>query len=307
LGLDERILKRKPMPCPVCKDGVDRFQYTDKFGEGNYHCRKCGPGGGFKLLQAVTGMDFHTALCAVEKVLGVLPEAAPASQPASDRMKELVLRIWEQARPVTVGDEVDRYLRGRGLELPMYPSSLRFHPALGYYCKEGAAKARKVAEHPAMLARVDDAHGPVTLHRTYLHESRKLVAPDAKKVLSAGFTGAAVRLAEAGEELAVCEGIETGIAVLLATGKPVWCALGAGNLEKLWLPEAVRRICIYGDNDADGDFTGQASAYALARRLKREPSNGGARTVRVLLPKQDGTDWADVWCKRQETLLLRAA
>ena len=34
LGLDERMLKRKPMPCPVCKDGVDRFQYTDKFGDG---------------------------------------------------------------------------------------------------------------------------------------------------------------------------------------------------------------------------------------------------------------------------------
>ena len=22
--------------------GTDRFQYTDKFGEGNYHCRGCG-------------------------------------------------------------------------------------------------------------------------------------------------------------------------------------------------------------------------------------------------------------------------
>jgi len=51
MGLEERLLRRKPMPCPVCKDGVDRFQYTDKFGEGNYHCRKCGPGGGFKLLR----------------------------------------------------------------------------------------------------------------------------------------------------------------------------------------------------------------------------------------------------------------
>ena len=63
MGLDERMLKRKPMACPVCCDGEDRFQYTDKFGEGNYHCRKCGPGGGFKLLQACQGMDFHTALC----------------------------------------------------------------------------------------------------------------------------------------------------------------------------------------------------------------------------------------------------
>lgn len=307
LGLDERLLKRKPGPCPLCKDGVDRFQYTEKFGEGNYHCRKCGPGGGFKLLQACKGMDFHAALCAVEKVLGMLPPAAPVDAAAPQCMKKLVQRIWNEARPVALGDEVDRYLRGRGLALASYPPSLRFHPALGYYQKEGAAKARKVAEYPAMLASVRDAQGAVTLHRTYLSAGRKLDAPDAKKVLCGGFSGAAVRLAEATDELAVCEGIETGVAVFLATGKPVWCALSAGNLEKLWVPDTVRSVCVYGDNDADGDFTGQASAYAVARRLKREEAQSGPRTVRVFLPRQAGTDWADVWRQRQEASLLRAA
>jgi len=310
LGLDERLLKRKSLPCPVCKDGVDRFQYTDKYGEGNYHCRKCGPGGGFKLLQACKAMDFHTALCAVEKVLGMLPPARPDSAndaAAPERMKKLVQRIWSEARAVTIGDEVDRYLRGRGLALDSYPASLRFHPTLGYYQKEGAAKAHKVATYPAMLASVQDAQGAITLQRTCLQAGRKLDAPDAKKVLSSGFAGACVRLAEATDELAVCEGIETGIAVFLATGKPVWCALSAGNLEKLWVPDTVRSVCVYGDNDADGDFTGQASAYALARRLKREEAKGGPRTVRVFLPRQAGSDWADVWRQRQEAVLLRAA
>lgn len=307
LGLDEGMLKRKPMPCPVCRDGEDRFQYTDKYGEGNYHCRKCGPGGGFKLLQACKGVDFHTALCAVEKLVGVLPPPAPASEVGPERMKKLVQRIWNEARPIVLGDEVDRYLRGRGLALPSYPASLRFHPALGYYQKEGAAKSRKVADHPAMLASVQDPQGAVTLHRTYLEAARKLDAPDAKKVLSSGFSGAAVRLAEAADELAVCEGIETGIAVFLATGKPVWCALSAGNLEKLWIPESVRNVCIYADNDADGDFTGQASAFALARRLKREEAQSGPRIVRVFLPRLAGTDWADVWLQRQEAVQLRAA
>jgi putative DNA primase/helicase len=49
-------------------------------------------------------------------------------------------------------------------------------------------------------------------------------------------------------------------------GKPVWAGLNAGNLEKLWLPDTVRKVCIYADNDADGDFAGQAFAFALARR-----------------------------------------
>ena len=74
--------------------------------------------------------------------------------------------------------------------------------------------------------------------------------------------------------------------------------LNAGNLEKLWLPDSVRRICIYGDNDADADFDGQAFAFALARRLKKEERRAGPRQIQVFLPKQAGTDWADVWRTR---------
>ena len=55
LGVEERILKKRNGPCPLC-GGTDRFQYTDKFGKGNYHCRSCGAGGGFKLLQAARGV-----------------------------------------------------------------------------------------------------------------------------------------------------------------------------------------------------------------------------------------------------------
>ncbi|KQP23356.1 toprim domain-containing protein [Pseudorhodoferax sp. Leaf267] len=308
-GLDERMLLRKPMACPLCRAGVDRFQYTDKFGEGNYHCRKCGPGGGFKLLQACKGLDFHGALCAVESLLGRLPAApaAPDPAPSPERMRKLAQRIWDEARPVVTGDAVDRYLQSRGLGLAAYPPALRCHPALGYFRKEGVARARKLADYPAMLASVQSPQGLVTLHRTYLNGGDKLAAQDAKKLLSGGYVGACVPLAEATEELAVCEGLETGLAVLLATGKPVWCALGAGNLEKLWVPPTVRRVCIYADNDADGDFTGQACAYALARRLRREPRGAAPCEVQVYLPKAAGTDWADIWRQRQRTVQLRAA
>jgi putative DNA primase/helicase len=310
LGVEEAILKRRPLPCPVCKNGVDRFQYTDRFGQGNFYCRKCGPGGGFKLLQALRGEDFNTVLCEVERTLGMLP-AVPTptgAAPAAEGMKKLVQHIWDEARPVTAGDEVDRYLKGRGLSLTQYPAAIRCHPALGYFQKEGSAKPKKVAEYPAMLACVRAANGDaVTLHRTYLCDGRKLAAADAKKVLCAGFSGAAVRLDEAGDDLALCEGIETGIAVMLATAKPVWSTLSAGNLEKVLVPESVRRVSIYADNDADGDFTGQLSAFALARRLKREEDKDAPRCVRVFLPKNPGADWADVWQQRRSPAPRRAA
>ena len=300
-GVDAKVLTHRNGPCPLC-GGTDRFQYTDKFGEGNYHCRQCGPGGGFKLLQAVKGVDFNTALCDVERCLGLLPKAAPTHmhEPSGDRMQKLVQRIWDEARPVTAGDAVDLYLSGRGLAMPSYPAALRFHPALGYYQKDTAGKSLKLAEYPAMLACIQSPDGhAVTLHRTYLQDGAKLPAADAKKVLSAGISGAAVRLFEATDELAVCEGIETGLALRLATGKPVWAGISAGNLEKLWLPATVRKVCIYADNDAGADFAGQCFAYALARRLKREASTNGTRQVQVFIPRHAGADWADVWRQRQ--------
>jgi len=300
-GADPRLLKRRNLPCPLC-GGVDRFQFTDKFGEGNYHCRHCGAGGGFKLLQALKDWDFNTALKEVEDYLGLHPESRPVAPatPSPERMKRLAQRIWNEARPIVEGDEADRYLRGRGLLLPGYPRVLRCHPALGYYVKDDRGKSRQVAEYPALLACVQgpDAHA-ITLHRTYLQSGRKAPIQDARKLLSSGINGGAVRLFDPTEELAVAEGLETALAVYLATGQPTWAALNAGNLEKLWLPGHVRRVSIYADNDADGSFAGQASGYALARRVVKEKlPDGSARRVQVFVPQRAGADWRDVWERR---------
>ncbi|MFT3815716.1 MAG: toprim domain-containing protein [Acidovorax sp.] len=299
LGVDERILRRKNMACPLC-GGTDRFQYTDRFGEGNYHCRNrdCGPGGGLKLLQAVKGWDFVTTLQKVSECVGGLPAVrAQRNAPVSDeRMRQLARRIWDEAMPVTRGDEVDRYLCGRGLGLDVYPAALRFHPRLGYYERDGSGKSRKVAEYAAMLARIDGPDGQLlSLHRTYLHNGRRANLADAKKVLSSGINGGAIRLFEPTDTLAVGEGIETSLAVRLLKNLPVWGGLSAGNLERLWLPDTVRHVLIFGDNDTNADFDGQASAYALARRIRKEARHGIEREVEVHIPRKPGADWADVW------------
>lgn len=310
LGLDPRMIKKRlNLPCPFC-GGTDRFQFTDKYGEGNYHCRNCGPGGGFQLAQQVTGMDFNSVLEKAEQYFGSYPRPLQAvgNEPSPDRMKKLVQRIWNEAQPIVPGDVVDRYLRSRGLVIDRYPSVLRFHPKLGYYQKDEGGKSRKIAEYPAMLASIQGPEGNiVSLHRTYLPEGRKLAASDAKKVLTAGITGAAVRLFGATDELALTEGIEKSIAVHLRTGKPTWAALSAGNLEKIWIPDTVTKVSIYADNDADGDFAGQAFAFALARRLKREEKGGVQRQVQVFVPKWPGVDWSDIWFRRWQAQMRQAA
>ena len=198
LGVDDRILGKRNGPCPSC-GGTDRFQYTDKFGEGNYHCRHCGAGGGFKLLQAALGLDFATALRQVESCVGAptpAPSAPPAAaEPSAQRMRRLAQRLWDEALPVQPGDEVDCYLRRRGLHLRHPPTVLRRHPALGYYEKNAAGRSCKVADYPAMLACIQGPDGhAVTLHRTYLKDGEKAPVPDARKELSAGINRAAVRL-----------------------------------------------------------------------------------------------------------------
>jgi putative DNA primase/helicase len=304
-GVAEQVLNRRNQPCPSC-GGTDRFQFTDKYGAGNYYCRGCGPGDGFKLLQACCGRDFVGAVKRIEQYLGIALTPAPLlpAEPTPERMKRLARRIWEEALPVVAGDDVDRYLCGRGLQMTAYPVVLRCHSCLGYYEKiEGESKSKKVAEYPAMLAAVQGADGhAITLHRTYLQDGRKAKTREAKKLLSAGINGAAVRLFDAIEEIAIAEGVETTLAVHLATGKPAWSALSAGNLEKLWIPESVRRVHIYADNDADGDYDGEAAAYALARRLKKEAKKAGGRDVQVHVPPQAGDDWADVWLRRRPRL-----
>ena len=69
LGVEEDVLNRKNQPCPLC-GGTDRFQYTDRFGEGNYHCRGCGPGGGLKLAQACLEIRFPELIQQLERLVG---------------------------------------------------------------------------------------------------------------------------------------------------------------------------------------------------------------------------------------------
>jgi putative DNA primase/helicase len=57
-------------------------------------------------------------------------------------------------------------------------------------------------------------------------------------------------------------------------------------------------VCIYADNDAGSEYDGQAAAYLLARRLRKESRLGPRRSVEVFVPKVPGTDWADVWSAR---------
>ncbi|WP_024304114.1 toprim domain-containing protein [Pseudogulbenkiania sp. MAI-1] len=311
----EALAKKRNQPCPAC-GGVDRFQFIDK-GQGRFVCRALdGQGGdGFTLVMHWMNGDFKTALQAVAGVLGLaegigrpLPTPAPPapakSTPPRDDSAKLA-RLWNEGRPISHDDPVGLYLRRRGLVLGTFPEELRHHPTLPYWA-EVDGQPHHLGTFPAMLAAViSPADKLVGLHRTYLTPDGSKARPihpttgeilDCKKLLTAydGATkGAAIRLyPPRNGELAVCEGIETGLAVWLGSGLPCWPCVSAGGLERVRLPKSVNDVFIMADHDTSG--TGQRAAHVLAKRLAAE-----ARRPRVLIPDTTGNDWLDVYQSRE--------
>jgi hypothetical protein len=145
---------------------------------------------------------------------------------------------------------------------------------------------------PTMVAAVAvwPSRAVEAVHRTYLDpENGAKAHVEPTKMMLGRVGGGAVRLGEVGEQLAVSEGLETGLLAQYATGIPTWAALSAVGMERIVLPALplAREVFILADNDTRG--RGLAAARILARDLVFE-----GRTVRIALPETTGTDWADV-------------
>ena len=96
------------------------------------------------------------------------------------------------------------------------------------------------------------------------------------------------------DTVVVTEGVETGLAVHLMTGLPVWAAVSTGGMKQLVVPGRVRLVVICLDHDE----AGLDAARTLARRMLAE-----GRRVKLLAPDSLGEDWADV--AAQEVCLAR--
>ena len=279
LGVDEKFLRNVHGPCPLC-GGEDRYRFDDKDGTGSYYCNHCGAGRGFKLLMELNGWTFPETLGRVAEMTGSAPISAAPTQRGdpAESIKRLLAGCSTDRSPVW------DYLRGRGISET--PNELKYHPACDYY-----HDGKFVARYPAMIAAVRNANGRlISLHRTYLAD----IAPRKKTMAGIGGTirGSAIRLFEPTETLGVAEGIETAIAAHELSGRPVWATYSAQNMELFVPPEGVKNVVIFGDTDES--FTGQASAYVLAKKLTTK----GYR-VAVKVPMMVG-DWLDVLNAQRE-------
>ncbi|MCG7348940.1 DUF7146 domain-containing protein [Sphingomonas sp. ACRSK] len=282
LGVESKLLSGKNQPCPGC-GGRDRFRFDDRNGAGGYFCNGCGAGDGFKLLEMVKGWTFAEAAREIEGIIGEIPLDRTRAKIDPSRGRDLCRALWGECQPIRVGDEAHRYLRNRGYEVPAL-GALRFHPA----CP--VSRVPGVDTLPALVAlfRAPNGEGD-TLHRTYLTNGGKAAIDSPKRLMPGGVTkGGAIRLMPHNGELGIAEGIETALAVWRDFGIPCWAAVSEQLLSEFVWPDEIRKLHIFGDNDAN--YVGQAAAFALAKRasLGRTPV-----PVEVHIPPVPGTDWDD--------------
>ena len=257
VGVPKEVLDGRHHPCPATGQGEDRFRFADRNGSGSYFC-DCSRGdkGGIGLIMCCRGLSFAEAAAEVDKVVRTATE-----EPPKERRDPAILLRKTYKRSEPAGFAVRRYLKERGLECP---TSIR-QARLTYW--DGGNSS---GMFDAMVCVLHDVKGKAqSLHVTYLQGTEKAEVTAPRKVLPPidTITGSAIRLYPAGKVLGVAEGVETAIAAHMMFGHPVWATANAHGIETFQPPEGVERVIVYGDTDES--YTGQAAAYALAKRLAR--------------------------------------
>jgi hypothetical protein len=186
-------------------------------------------------------------------------------------------RLWQSATTIT-GSPAERYLAERGLMATS--DQLRF---LG---RTPLGPRRAVAFLPAMLAAVTTDIGVIAVHRTFLHVASATVAGFEKPKRALGSLGCgAVRLAPPMQgRLGLAEGIESALSAMQLFGIPCWATLGNERFGLVAIPESVRELFLFIDNDAGG-------ALAEERALKAYASPD--RVIHSRVPTSPGFDWND--------------
>ena len=186
-------------------------------------------------------------------------------------------RLWQSATAIS-GSPAARYLALRGL--------LRASEQLRYLARTPLGPQGAVQFLPAMLAAVTTDIGIIAVHRTFLDiGSGKLAGFERPKRALGSLGCGAVRLAPAEQgRLGLAEGIESAMSAMQLFGVPCWATLGNERFGLVAIPESVRELYLFIDNDAGG-----ALAEERALRAYAAPN----RVIHSRAPASPGFDWND--------------
>lgn len=309
----------KSFPCPVHggKDGFRIFKKTAGSRSGGV-CQQCGiKADGFALIQWVNRWGFHQTLQQVGGLLGVKDPNGRYSNDVQQPAKPVrrtqkddkgptnawiinwLQTTWKETIPLTdqAAEPARLYLRSRGIlcwDRTGLDRSIRFHPELVFSHEDGRKEAL-----PAIVALIKNESGKgITIHRIYLTpKGEKASSEDCKKMFAIPsdrtLVGGCIETSPHGEEVDICEGVETGLAIETATGKPVWPMVNAYLLANFVPREGTKRVNVWADKD-------KSKAGEEAARLLRANLASKGIEVTILVPRaaipegQKGIDWNDI-------------
>ena len=241
------------------------------------------------LFKCFAGCDtrdvIHEILRLDENALHHVEKAAKASSAIGKDLwrRQRAQRVWDDARPLS-GTPAELYLRRR--RIAILPRALRFHP------RTPLGQADAVDFRPAMIAALHDGGSHpdgrfVAIQRTFFDRDDARRARDLSdpRMMLGRPDRAAVMLAPATFVLGLAEGIETALSAMILFGIPVWATLGSDRLHQVAIPDYVRRVVLFPDNDIAGEI-GAASAieaYAMPERI-----------IETEYPPMGFKDWNDV-------------
>jgi len=204
------------------------------------------------------------------------------SKPREEVANRNALRLWRGAA-ILAGSPAERYLASRGIAISS--PDLRFHLRMPLG-PNGAVRFL-----PALVAAVRNDAGVLALHRTFLDPDRDRLAAFERPKRALGSLGSgAVRLAwPRGGRLGLAEGVESALSAMQLFGIPCWATLGNERFGIVTIPESVRELHLFVDNDAGGLLAEERACEAYACEGRR---------IVTRRPERTDDDWNDVLMRR---------
>lgn len=276
--------------CPFHADKTPSMAIN--LSDGRFKCFGCGIGGDLvDFHMQLTGLDFKSALNELGGELLSLPMVKPLkAEPVNDEAKRLrARRIWNESRPIEIGDPVDLYLTSRSLCFKAFPKCLQYHPALDYWESSVDDKWVSRGQYPAMIGAITSPDGELmAIHQTYLTTDGSKASVPAPRKISGPAKGGAIHLQKGQDTMAIGEGIETALSFFALTGVAAWACLSTGLMTNIVMPAEVREVILLVDVDTSG--AGEMACNKLAARLKAD-----GLKVNMLIPPgaEPKRDWND--------------
>jgi hypothetical protein len=188
------------------------------------------------------------------------------------KRSEIARTLWAQGIDPR-GTAADEYLRSRALQLPDDIAELRFHPACVWH-KDDDHPDYSPGRKPTLLAafRPFESNEVVAIHRIRVDVPQRW--PKTLRKMIGPVKGAAVKLAEVNDTLAIAEGVETAMAANQMRHGPAWALGSAAAVASFPVLPGVERLLLLEENNA-------ASREAVAR-VSRVWLAAGREVLRIV-------------------------